>query len=82
MGEWLTVCAIMHGGLSGRMRTWSNVIVPKDGAVVNETELDMLMLRKCRVFVFESKNYSGWFFGYEGQRVWAQSLNRSTKTRF
>ena len=82
MGEWLTEYALARGGLPGRMRTWSNVLVPKDGAVVDETELDVLMLHERGVFVFESKNYSGWIFGSEGQRMWTQSLNRATKERF
>lgn len=81
-GEFLTERALTHGGLPGRMRTWSNVLVPKDGAVVDETELDVLMLHERGVFVFESKNYSGWIFGSEDQRMWTQSLNRATKTRF
>ena len=82
MGEYLTEYALAHGGLPGRMRLWSNVLVPKDGAVVDETELDVLMLHERGVFVFESKNYSGWIFGSEGQRMWTQSLNRATKERF
>ncbi|MDO4808170.1 MAG: hypothetical protein Q4A07_13090, partial [Coriobacteriales bacterium] len=27
-GEWLTEYALTHGRLPGRMRTWSNVLVP------------------------------------------------------
>lgn len=82
LGEFLIEYALTHGRLPGRMRTWSNVLVPKDGAVVDEAELDVLMLHECGLFVFESKNYSGWIFGSEGQRQWTQSLNRSTKNRF
>lgn len=81
-GEYLTEHLLAHGGLPGRMRLWSNVLVPKDGAVVDEAELDVLMLHERGVFVFESKNYSGWIFGSEGQRMWTQSLNRTTKERF
>ena len=73
---------LAHGALPGRLRTWTNVLVPKDGAVVGEAELDVLMLHERGVFVFESKNYSGWIFGSEGQRQWTQSLNRATKMRF
>lgn len=82
MGEYLTEYALAHGALPGRKRTWTNVLVPKDGAVVDEAELDVLMLHERGVFVFESKNYSGWIFGSEDQRTWTQSLNRSTKNRF
>ncbi len=82
MGEYLTEYALVHAGLPGRMRTWTNVLVPKDGVVVDETELDVLMLHERGVFVFESKNYSGWIFGSEHQRMWTQSLNKVTKKRF
>lgn len=82
MGEYLIEYALTHARLPGRSRTWSNVLVPKDGAVVDESELDVLMLHERGVFVFESKNYSGWIFGSERQRMWTQTLNRTTKTRF
>lgn len=81
-GEFLIEYALTHSRLPGRSRTWSNVLVPKDGAVVDESELDMLMLHERGVFVFESKNYSGRIFGSEDQRMWMQSLNRTTKNRF
>lgn len=80
--EYLVEYALVHGRLPGRSHTWSNVLVPKDGAVVDEAELDVLMLHERGVFVFESKNYSGWIFGSERQRMWTQSLNKVTKTRF
>lgn len=57
----------MHGELPGRMRTWTNLPVPDEGTIVDETELDMLMLHERGVFVFESKNDSGWFFGSENR---------------
>lgn len=40
------------------------------------------MLHERGVFIFEPKNYSGWGFGSERQRMWTQSLNKITKTRF
>ena len=80
--EYLVEYALAHGKLPGRSQTWSNVLVPKNGAVVDEAELDVLMLHERGVFVFESKNYSGWIFGSERQRMWTQSLNKATKTRF
>lgn len=82
MQERFVEALLAHGSLPGRLRTWANVLVPKDGAVVDEAELDVLMLHERGVFVFESKNYSGWIFGSEGQRQWTQALNRATRTRF
>lgn len=80
--EYLIEYSLTHAHVPGRSHTWSNVLVPKDGVVVDEAELDVLMLHERGVFVFESKNYSGWIFGSERQRMWTQSLNKATKTRF
>ena len=49
-----------------------NVYIPKgDGET---TEIDVLMICLKGIFVFESKNYSGWIFGSEGQKNWYQTL--------
>lgn len=82
MGEYLIEYALTHGRLPGRMRCWSNVLVPKEGPVVDEAELDVLMLHNRGILVFESKNYSGWIFGSADQKMWTQTLNRRTKNRF
>lgn len=51
-----------------------NVYIPKkDGET---SEIDVLMLSPRGIFVFESKNYSGWIFGSETQRNWYQTLPR------
>lgn len=39
------------------------------------TEIDVIMICKQGIFVFESKNYIGWIFGTETQRKWTQSLH-------
>lgn len=49
-----------------------NVYVPKEDDTT--TEIDVLMLHKNGIFVFESKNYSGWIFGKENQMKWTQVL--------
>lgn len=61
-----------------------NIYVPKaDGGT---SEIDVMMIHKKGVFVFESKNYSGWIFGNETQRMWTQTLRtkngRSQKNAF
>lgn len=61
-----------------------NIYVPKaDGGT---SEIDVMMIHKKGVFVFESKNYSGWIFGNETQRMWTQTLRvkngRSQKNSF
>lgn len=49
-----------------------NVYIPKQNG--ETTEIDVLMISKKGVFVFESKNYSGWIFGKEEQKNWYQTL--------
>ena len=49
-----------------------NIYIPKKG---NETtEIDVLMISSKGLFVFESKNYSGWIFGGDNQKYWYQTL--------
>lgn len=61
-----------------------NVYVPKDKG--ETSEIDALMICTEGIFVFESKNYSGWIFGSEDQGYWYQTLptgrKRSHKERF
>ena len=46
------------------------------------SEIDVVMLHEKGIFVFESKNYSGWIFGSADQRNWTATLNANTKERF
>ena len=62
-----------------------NIYVPKNDE--ETTEIDVLMISHKGLFVFESKNYSGWIFGSEFQKYWYQTLptgrrNRSHKEKF
>lgn len=38
------------------------------------TEIDVILLHPRGIFVFESKNYSGWIFGNEVSDYWTQTL--------
>ena len=49
-----------------------NVYIPKEDG--ETSEIDVLMLASKGIFVFESKNYSGWIFGSEHQQNWYQTL--------
>lgn len=49
-----------------------NVYVPKNDE--ETTEIDVLMISSKGLFVFESKNYSGWIFGCDDQKYWYQTL--------
>lgn len=61
-----------------------NIYIPKESG--DTTEIDVLMICKKGIFVFESKNFSGWIFGNEKQKYWYQTLpagkGRSHKERF
>lgn len=48
-----------------------NVYVPVNGQT---SEIDVLLICSKGVFVFESKNYSGWIFGSENSNFWTQTL--------
>ncbi len=38
------------------------------------SEIDVMMLHTSGIYVFESKNYSGWIFGSEDGKTWTQTL--------
>lgn len=78
-GEYATEFALTNHNLSGHFAVLKNVYVPMKGKT---TELDLLMLHEKGIFVFESKNYSGWIFGDAEQLNWTQSLRNGQKNRF
>ena len=49
-----------------------NIYLPKGNG--ETTEIDILMICSKGIFIFESKNYSGWIFGNEEQKNWCQTL--------
>ena len=61
-----------------------NIYVPKKDE--ETTEIDVIMISRKGLFVFESKNYSGWIFGSDNQRYWYQTLptgrRKSHKEKF
>lgn len=60
-----------------------NCYLPRDNG--ETTEIDVLMIYKSGLYVFESKNYSGWIFGSEKGKMWTQTLpqgRRSHKEHF
>lgn len=82
-GEYLT-CRCLHKYERRGAKLLFNLYLPKGE---DETsEIDVLMICKKGIFVFESKNYSGWIFGKENGFYWYQTLprgrRRSCKERF
>ena len=49
-----------------------NLYIPKDNG--KTSEIDLIMFHQKGLFVFESKNYSGWIFGNENNKKWTQTL--------
>ena len=81
-GEYLTYKGLKS--LKGYKRFLFNVYIPKDDGTF--TEIDAIMLHESGIYVFESKNYSGWIFGSETQKNWTQTLrteqNKTYKSTF
>ena len=80
-GEKLTERELKWVNLFGRKgKTLRNVYVPKENG--ETSEIDLLYITPKGIFVFESKNYSGWIFGDEKQMYWTASLPNGEKNRF
>lgn len=65
--------------LPGPRRFLFNVYIPIENGAT--TEVDVILLHTSGIYVFESKNYSGWIFGTETQYQWTQSLPAGNGTR-
>lgn len=49
-----------------------NLYLPRENG--KTTEVDIIMFHPKCLCVIESKNYSGWIFGHERQKMWTQTL--------
>lgn len=78
-GEFSTEFALTNNNLDGNFIVLKNIYVPIKGKT---TEIDLLMIHEKGIFVFESKNYSGWIFGDAEQFNWTQALRNGQKNRF
>ena len=72
-GEFLTYKHLKNFE-SGGSKFLFNIYLPKENG--ETTEIDVLMISPKGIFVFESKNYSGWIFGNETQKNWYQTLSK------
>ena len=80
-GEKLTERELKLVKLFGRKgRTLRNVYIPKDNG--ETSEIDVVYITQKGIFVFESKNYSGWIFGDEKGQYWTAMLPNRQKSRF
>ena len=80
-GEKLTERELKWVQLFGRKgKILKNVYLPKDNG--ETSEVDLVFITKKGIFVFESKNYSGWIFGDESSRKWTAMLPNKQKNQF
>ena len=78
-GEYLAKYALGNDNIIGYSKVLCNIYVPYKGKT---SEIDVLLIHEKGLFVFESKNYSGWIFGSAEQKNWTQCLNAKTKNKF
>ena len=80
-GEKLTERELKLVRLLGRKgKTLRNIYIPKDNG--ETSEIDVVYITQKGIFVFESKNYSGWIFGNEKGTYWTVVLPNKQKNRF
>lgn len=74
LGEYNIYCTLKKYEKTGAKFLFNLYIPLPNGKT---TEIDVIMIHKNCVFVFESKYYSGWIFGNENNKYWTQVLNCS-----
>ena len=80
-GEKLTERELKIVNLFGRKgKTLRNLYLPADKG--ETSEIDLVYITQKGIFVFESKNYSGWIFGDEQEQYWTAMLPNRQKNRF
>lgn len=80
-GEKLTERELKWVQLFGRKgKVLRNVYLPKDNG--ETSELDVIFITQKGIFIFESKNYSGWIFGDEKSKNWTVMLPNKMKNQF
>lgn len=77
-GEFLTFSYLEK--LGGPHKLMTNLYLPKEDG--STTEIDLIMISETGIYVFESKNYSGWIFGNEKNKNWTQTLQNKKRNQF
>lgn len=75
-GEYLIYKRLKSEEKTGGKFLFNTYLTKKDGTT---TEIDVMLINSDGIFVFESKNYSGWIFGSENQKTWTQCLPRGKR---
>ncbi len=80
-GEKLTERELKLVKLFGRKgKILRNIYLPKEDG--ETSEIDVVYITQKGIFVFESKNYSGWIFGDEKNKNWTAMLPNKQKNQF
>jgi len=77
-GEYLAYRTLAD--VQGYRKFLFNCYIPKENG--GFSEIDLIMLHGSGVYVFESKNRSGWIFGSEKDEFWTQRFRNGHKERF
>ncbi len=77
--EFMLEYALGNDNIDGYTKVLKNLYIPYRGKT---TEIDLLLLTEKFIFVYESKNYSGWIFGSANNKYWTQMLNKNYKNQF
>ncbi len=82
-GEKLTERELKWVKLFGRDgKILRNVYLPKGEGSEETSEVDVIFITQKGIFVFESKNYSGWIFGNERDTLWTATLANGDRNKF
>lgn len=79
IGEYLIFEMLKRVG--GFRRIIVNAYIPANDND-STTEIDLILVHETGIYVVESKNYSGWIFGDEGNKNWMQMFNKNAKQPF
>lgn len=83
-GEYLTEYLLNEHNLPGKLKVFTNLYIPNQDkeSYAKTTEIDVMMIHETGIYVFESKNYSGWIYGDADKRQWTQTLKNGWKNKF
>ncbi len=73
------IARILYQTANGNFQIFRNVYVPYRDTT---SEIDLLMVHETGIFVFESKNYSGWIYGAIDDLNWTQMFPNRKKHFF
>ncbi len=77
-GEYQTYLKLEQ--IPGNSKILTNIYLPKEDD--KTTEIDLIFIHETGIYVFESKNYSGWIYGSENSKYWTQTFKTGHKEKF